>query len=73
MPSSTVLFACVCASADVSSGIIIPLIAFDTNSVVASYVELLPSLAVGAVGVPVNAGDTKQLLHADQPVLTRYR
>jgi hypothetical protein len=40
-----------------------------TKAVVAIWVELFPTDAVGAVGVPVNAGDTEEIDPEKVPVV----
>ena len=47
-----------------ASGVIVPPIILETNSVVANCVVLVPAAAVGAVGVPVNEGDSMVALKA---------
>jgi len=47
-----------------ASGVIVPPIILETNSVVANCVVLVPAAAVGAVGVPVNEGDAMVALKA---------
>ena len=47
-----------------ASGVIVPPIILETNSVVANCVVLVPAAAVGAVGVPVNEGDAMNALKA---------